>query len=406
MQRATPRVNRWLIVLSLMPLSTHSQSIPASRVLSSADVRSTVLLSSISLVKSFPDGRVLVHDIRGRKVVVFSSQLDSMSVVADATMATNLAYSSQVGGLIPWLADSSFVVDPAASSMLVIDEKGAIARVASLPPPPVSNCFIGGLAGNPGPDARSRIVCRLAPLARAGVRGPSQRYAAPEIADSAALIRYDLSSRKSDTAAFLRTSNLRFQLTQDEGCALWITPLINPLRVVDDWTVTSDGALAIVRGADYHIDWVAADGSVSTGSRIPARPKRLSDDEKAALIDSTRTVLEKLRPVRPAPKPVAPSSRGSACDPEAPTQVNVSVRDDPVSIAAVSRGPGPLAFVASSELPDYVPPFAPASVRADLEGNVWIRTLEVVNGGSVYDVVRPDNPLVGRCVAALGSNRA
>ena len=51
-----------------------------------------------------------------------------------------------------------------------------------------------------------------------------------------------------------------------------------------------------------------------------------------------------------------------------------------------------------SDLPDYRPPFSNGSVRADADGNVWIRTTppKPVPGGAVWDVVSRDGGLVDR----------
>ena len=52
----------------------------------------------------------------------------------------------------------------------------------------------------------------------------------------------------------------------------------------------------------------------------------------------------------------------------------------------------------ASDLPDYRPPFTSGSVRADADGNLWIRTAPAkpVPGGPVYDVVSRSGELVDR----------
>src|SRR5207244_149326 len=39
------------------------------------------------------------------------------------------------------------------------------------------------------------------------------------------------------------------------------------------------------------------------------------------------------------------------------------------------------------DLPDYVPPFSRGAVRADADGNLWIRTSVTVKDQPVYDIV-------------------
>jgi hypothetical protein len=52
----------------------------------------------------------------------------------------------------------------------------------------------------------------------------------------------------------------------------------------------------------------------------------------------------------------------------------------------------------AADLPDYRPPIPPGSARADMEGNLWIRTLppKPMPGGIVYDIVNPKGELVDR----------
>ena len=56
----------------------------------------------------------------------------------------------------------------------------------------------------------------------------------------------------------------------------------------------------------------------------------------------------------------------------------------------------PINFVEPSELPDYAPAFNAGSAKADFEGNLWIRTSNVVEGGSVHDVVNEKGELMDR----------
>jgi len=54
--------------------------------------------------------------------------------------------------------------------------------------------------------------------------------------------------------------------------------------------------------------------------------------------------------------------------------------------------------MSASELPDYRPPFSSGAVRADADGNLWIRTIPAkpTPGGPVYDIVSHEGQLVDR----------
>ena len=61
-------------------------------------------------------------------------------------------------------------------------------------------------------------------------------------------------------------------------------------------------------------------------------------------------------------------------------------------------------FVAPSELPDYKPPFFAGAARADMDGNLWIRTIptKAISGGPVYDVINRQGGLVDRVQVPSG----
>jgi hypothetical protein len=65
------------------------------------------------------------------------------------------------------------------------------------------------------------------------------------------------------------------------------------------------------------------------------------------------------------------------------------------------RDPG---VIDADELPDFRPPFAQGAVRADAEGNLWIRAIQPrpVPGGPVYDIVNREGQLVDRLQLPTG----
>ena len=54
--------------------------------------------------------------------------------------------------------------------------------------------------------------------------------------------------------------------------------------------------------------------------------------------------------------------------------------------------------MSASDLPDYRPPFSNGAVRADADGNLWIRTNPPtrIPGGPVFDIVSREGGLVDR----------
>jgi hypothetical protein len=61
--------------------------------------------------------------------------------------------------------------------------------------------------------------------------------------------------------------------------------------------------------------------------------------------------------------------------------------------------PRQVSVMAANDLPDYKPPLPTGgAVRADADGNLWIRTVppRPVQGGPVFDIVSPQGELVNR----------
>jgi hypothetical protein len=405
-----------------------SGALPPIRKLGAVVASSTELLTAVSQVRALPDGRVLVNDNGGRKVVMFDASLGAFTVVADTTSATANAYSSRAGGLIHYKGDSTLFVDPTSLSMLVIDGKGNVARVMSVPRPSDASALVGGANGTPAFDASGRLVyravggIRMAQSAggRAGGGAAPGAFPVPEFPDSTTLIRVDLASRTVDTVASLKIQKQNMRVNQMPNGGMSISATLNPMQYVDDWAVTSDGRVAVIRGQEYRVDFVA-DGKVVSSSRIPFAWRHMDDSTKTAFLDSTRTAMEKVREQAMqrmqqqggAPIMMGPGGdgggMGGAVTFRMETRAGGGGGDRPAPGAANGAARGntqlsipPIEMVGINELPDYAPPFAAGSVRGDEDGNVWIRTSNVYDGGSVYDIVNADGKLVDRVLLPPG----
>jgi hypothetical protein len=434
-----------LIFVAFQPAT--GQKLPPIRQLAPATTATSENLRAVSAVRHLSDGRVLVNDIIGRRVLLFDSTLKTFTVVADTTTATGMAYGPRAGGLITYRGDSTLFVDPASLSMLVIDANGKIARVMSAPRANDANFLVGGPFGTPGFDPQGRLIYRAPPRIGFGGGGPRGGAAAapggsrdaftpPTIPDSAPLVRVDLATRKLDTLAFFKTPQIRMNVTRETDGGIRVMPTVNPLPVIDDWGILPDGTVALIRGKDYHIDWITPEKSITSSAKIPFEWERLSDDAKVAYIDSTKKAFEAarargdlsgmlggalggapiIRTTGPGggPAPAATGTPGAAA--ATPGGANVTTRET-MTVTPGSAGAGPfggqlpqLSFVEPTELPDYKPPFSGGATRVDADGNLWIRTTQNLNGLPVYNVVNRKGELVdrvqlpaGRVIAGFGA---
>ncbi|MDE3053147.1 MAG: hypothetical protein KGJ70_04625 [Gemmatimonadota bacterium] len=393
------------------------QSLPPIRPLGPIEAVSTETMKAVSAVRELTGRRVLVNDIVDHRVLLFDSTLTHFKAIADSTASTANAYGNMPGGLIAFRGDSTLFIDPASLSMLVLDDSGKVARVMAVPRPNDAIFLIGGPFGTSGFDPRGRLVFRGNTFAlRAPPKSaPGGEIALPQFPDSAPIVRVTLATRAEDTVAFFKIPDTKLSVTRTDN-GITATATINPLPVVDDWSLLPDGTIAVVRGKDFHIDWYHLDGTHTSTPKIPFDWQRLTDSLKVAVIDSARTTMEKMREQRMAMvdstrKITAGPGRGAASAPDAMAGGMMGA----MTMVFRTEGPGgrggeppmrgqtnqritvpPLQFVPPYELPDYRPAFTTAATRCDTQGNLWIRTTQSVAARPVYDVVNDKGDLVDR----------
>jgi hypothetical protein len=205
------------------------------------------------------------------------------------------------------------------------------------------------------------------------------------------------------------------QMSQEANGGVRMQSTVNPLPLVDDWAVLSDGTIAIVRGRDYHVELIGPTGAKTVAAKIPYDWQRLTDEDKVAFIDSTKAVAERQRAAAAAgaiagagpPGTGAPMimmrvdggdvSRAGPPPREGSQQITVNGTGGPMSFTPT--------FVSPSELPDYKPVFGVGAVRADMNGRIWVRTIPTkpTTGGAIYDVIDGSGKLVDRVQVPTGT---
>lgn len=397
-----------------------AQQRPAIRQLGAITAKSTERVTNVVNARALSNGAILVNDMFARRVLMFDPQLSTFKVVADSTGATGNAYGGRMGSLFAYRGDSSIFADPMSVSMLIVDPAGKIARVVAIPRAEDANA-IGSPTGNASFDPAGRIIYRSTAIRFGG--GPGGRMivgggtpgAAPRIPDppdSAFVLRVDLATRKVDTVGVIRTPKIKFNMTTDDRGGMNLSSMINPLPTVDEWVVTPDGAIAFVRGRDYHVDWVNPDGTKVSSAKIPFDWKRMTEEDKVAFIDSVKAARERQGANAPGLAGILGGGGGGA------PNVQINIQGGPPGGAGGGPRGAPqatFAFIPANELPDYQPPFFAGSVRADNDGNLWVRTIptSAIAGGPVYDVINRKGELVdrvqipvGRTIIGFGANGA
>ncbi|MDQ6691112.1 MAG: hypothetical protein M3Z18_11450 [Gemmatimonadota bacterium] len=362
-----------VLALMIVAVGAGAQTVPPVRPLGPViRVSAANLLESVSSVRPLPGGRLIISDVAHRRVVLLDSTLTKSRTIVDSSSASGGMFGLQLAGIIPYKGDSTLFVDPQSLSVLVIDGSGKIARVMAVPRSQDAPYLVGGPLGTPRFDRLGRLIYRgyARRLAPPPVSTGTTTFSLPLQPDSAPVVRTNLETRKQDTLGFVKVSRVDIKVSRRDDGGLAIATTLNPMQVLDDWAVFADGTLALVRGRDYHVDWVAPDGTRSSTPNVPFDWKRLTEEERGAFLDSARAAINKrIEAAREA-------TGGSA------------TRSQPPAISLVPVG----------ELPDYRPAFEPGAARVDSEDRLWIRTSKVINNGAVYDVLSRAGELIDRVV--------
>lgn len=381
-------------MLSVVPRA-HAQtasSIPIRQLgkISSSD---STILRGIASVRQLPTGGVIVNDATKRQLVLFDSTLSKHTVIADTSTNSPNSYGlrGSMGGLIAYVGDSSVFVDSESGAFLVIDPRGRFTRVMA--PTRASDLFYVslGMFGLASFDPKGRMVYRTqrrpANQDYFYTRDPSGKPRVMLMPDSAPILRMDFDKRTVDTIAIIKSPVEKMVIVASQNSMMQYNA-VNPLPVSDEWALLPDGTIAIVRSQDYHMDWLSPDGKLTSSPKMPFDWRRLTAEDKQAMIDSLKKENAEREAKLPPPPPTPPGM------PSMPRR--------------------PFMTVEPNELPDYYPAVRQGQVRADPEGFVWIlpATSTGAKEGLLYDVVSRNGEIVervqlpkGRTLVGFGPKR-
>src|SRR5688572_3520695 len=102
-------------------LGAQAKSIPIRSVTAPVDSKEPFAVPPT--VRGLPDGRLLVNDQRGKRLLVFDSTMSKFIIVADSTSSNGVTYPGGfvINPLMRYAGDSSLLVDFDAKTYLVID---------------------------------------------------------------------------------------------------------------------------------------------------------------------------------------------------------------------------------------------------------------------------------------------
>ncbi|MDQ8164728.1 MAG: hypothetical protein P3A28_03090 [Gemmatimonadota bacterium] len=296
-----------------------------------------VEFSQIRGVRELADGRILVSDRIEQKVMAINPRTGVSTVLG------------RVGGgpgeyryptsLFATPGDSTILIDEGNSRVAVIGPDARITRVWPMMLPGV-----GFPMGSRGRDNRGRFYVQIP--AWIHNRGPGK--------DSVVIVRFDEKANRVDTLTVIKGS------TPPPHPEYSPEPRI-PMVIFapqDGWAVAPDGAFAVVRSGDYHVEWTTADGVVTRGPRVPYTPIVVSEPEKTAY---TKRFLERT------------GVGGRTGNIEALTEAEKSPQ-------AVAR------MVKANTFAERKGAFTDAAPIAGADGSLWVERSGPVGSPAEYDV--------------------
>jgi hypothetical protein len=357
-------------------------------------------LGAVLGVRELSDGRVLVNDAGRRQIKIFDPALATAVVAQDSMAGTSRSYGPNAAAIVPYPGDSTLFVERASREVLMLDHNGQVARALAMPTySDGSTPFPVSVPPPTAADDKGRLIAKAGTSIRQG-----------KVADSTLIMRADLETRQVDVLGAVHHGGAQMRGDPPQDGKRVVTTIIQPAPTEDSWSVLSDGTIAIVRGQDYHVDWLLPDGTKSATSKLPFDWKRLTDADKQKLVDSARVVWDSLMAIRNAR---ANTSAGRGDDPAADGAQPGRARSSGGAASPGQQGSiQRMEFVPLSEIPDYYPPIRERSSMADLDGNLWIlptTSAQSQQGELVYDVVNPKLGLfqrvrmpVGRSIVGFG----
>lgn len=365
-------IARWLPVVAMTAVMTNEVAAQTSpRTLPAAEVTFEEPFSQIGVggVRELRDGRVIVADPRDKVVSVIDFRSGSSTSIGREGSGPQEFGMPMRLYVAP--SDTTFLFDPINSRYLLIgpDAKPINTFRTDAETPPQRPAAGGA---NPGPQiiAAAGLIGRTTD-ARGRIYGEGQSFSigpnGPTSADSAPLVRYDRATRRLDTLAYVKLPKANTQVTGGGNNQRVMIGGANPLSPRDEWTVFPDGRVAIVRAADYHVDWVMPDGTRRTARPIAFTPIRMNAAEiryEEGLRNAARA-----------------------------NQMSISMNNNNGQVtrsAQMGAPAGAPPLEPLTDWPDAKPPFRSgiASVMARPNGELWVRRTENAQArGTLYDVI-------------------
>ena len=330
---------------------------PAPRTLAKPDAQFDQPFDAVLSVRELADGRVLVTDLGPRTVLLADFKTNQQVTIGRNGQGPG-EYQFP-GDLLPYLGDTTLLVDRASRRFLTIAADGKLGNTVPFPD------AIQGLGEPRGTDRQGRIYFQGSPFPGGlGVGDPGT------IPDTVAVLRWDRVSGRVDTVARVKVQAIKMQVSGSQNSrAVMMRP--QPFAPSDEWAVSSDGRVAIARVGDFHVDWLG-EGAPLRGAPIEFERLKVVEGDREAFLSNMRNSRNRISITRGGP------GRGAEMKP-------------------------PEVTAADFEWPETKPPFPSRAALMAPEGVLWlVRTTSASDSTPTFDLFDRSGAGTGRVILPLG----
>jgi hypothetical protein len=303
---------------------------------------------SIQTVRELPDGRVLVADPLSK--VLFAVDLD-------AGIRTQVGAEGQ--GPEEYLQPDAVWPLPGDSTLLVDLGNG---RLVALGPDLSFGPTMPLALSEPGPG-RPLVLALPQGVDRDGnlyARAMGGMSMGGELPDSADILRISRADRSEAVMGSFRLQG-RTRTTEGGASDQRVSIDVIPLSGEDAWGIAQDGSIVVARVGDYHLEWLAPDGTVARGPATPFSPVPLGTAEKEEY--------------------VAESARSGGG-----IGIGIQMDNGQVSMTFARGAGGPDREIDRYEWPEVKPAFYQGRLPIDGLDRAWVRRHVDAGEPSTYDL--------------------
>lgn len=323
---------------ALLPPPLPAQSV--SRVsLGRAEAQLNDPFDNVTAVRELSDGRVIVADRFAKTVTLADFRAGTATAIGrEGQGPGEYAFPA---GLVALPGDTTLLVDPGQRRFLVLGPGAKPTGLLSFP----GNMM--GLLRVRGSDRQGRIYMQGNEL------GGLQPGAT--LPDSVAVLRWDRSRDRIDTLGKIKVPSIQ-SATSGSANARSFVMRVQPFSPQDDWSVSGDGQVAVVRVGDYHVEWWKPAGQRVSGPAVAYQKVAVSQADKDRF------------------KAASGNPRGG---------FRMTVEG---SGGRAGGAPPPAPSLSEPDWPQFKPAFRDGTSQVAPDGSLWVQRYGAADAPLVYDV--------------------